>query len=108
MKPERQQVKIAEACGWDRFCTHDVNGKTVNYGHPPKDKSRYERPLEDYLQDLNACHEMEKVVWESGLWREYADCLAQWCRGYIGSIHATASQRAEAFLRTKGLWEEEP
>lgn len=66
----------------------------------------------DYLNDLNAMHEAEKrLVKEDApemLGNYHAhliqvmDCkTCSWRR-----IHATAAQRAEAFLRTLDLWTE--
>lgn len=56
----------------------------------------------NYPSDLNACHEMEKVLTYEQIC-DYGDWLPKddW-----GLIHATAAQRAEAFLRTIGKWEE--
>ena len=63
MKSKRQQnLDIAKACGWNRFCTHTVVGKVVDYGHPPKSRCKYETPLLDYLNDLNAMHEAEGAL----------------------------------------------
>lgn len=67
----------------------------------------------DPLTDLNACHEMEKVL----TLEQQADYGHRICnmaekvgtdetsRGFA-VIHATARQRCEAFLRVKGLWKE--
>lgn len=57
----------------------------------------------DYCNDLNAMHEAEEWLINSGLhrWVAYTEQL-----GWIGVspdrkiIHATARQRAEAFLKT--------
>ena len=62
----------------------------------------------DYLNNLNAMHEAEKVldiVAERG---DYWDYLSFITGGEDEMIYATASQRAEAFLRTLDKWEEEP
>jgi hypothetical protein len=64
--------------------------------------------------DLNAMHEAEKVL-NDEQWLEYREELrnvvlggirmvSQWCKA---DLHATARQRAEAFLRTLGKWEED-
>ncbi len=60
--------------------------------------------IPDYLGDLNAMHEAEKALTGEQSW-QYVQLLSGysnegWC--------ATAAQRAEAFLRTLGLWVEEP
>ena len=60
---------------------------------------------------LNAMHEAEKMLTEHQ-WGEYERVLRLVCDGcsyYEGAgkelLHATAAQRAEAFLRTLGKWE---
>jgi nanoRNase/pAp phosphatase (c-di-AMP/oligoRNAs hydrolase) len=62
--------------------------------------------LPDYLNDLNAMHEAEKV-----LTREQLDTYLYELHELIGHNHieryavtATAAQRAEAFLKTLNLW----
>jgi hypothetical protein len=89
MTPEEQRIAIAEACGWK-----------TGYRDPEA-----WHPLPDYLNDLNAMHEAEKVldkrqedIMNSTLW----DIMDG--RKYLW--HATASQRAESFLRTVGKWKE--
>jgi hypothetical protein len=123
MKPEEQRIAIAKACGWqylpagiygleDCWCRSEPNGERV----------RSTANLPDYLNDLNAMHEVEKSAPP-----EYWVKLAQ-LRGLngrssyedlnntfwpslqgrmIGKIAgATAAQRAEAFLRALDLWTE--
>jgi hypothetical protein len=100
MTPEEQRTAIAEACGWK-----------TGYRDPEA-----WHPLPDYLNDLNAMHEAEKVlgILERGT---YQNILGLACGGireddgghfvsHRESIHATAAQRAEAFLRTIGKWKE--
>jgi hypothetical protein len=89
MTKEEQRIAIAEVCGWK-----------TGYRDPEA-----WHPLPDYLNDLNAMHDAEKVLNEkqedimnSTLW----DIMDG--RKYLW--HATVSQRAEAFLRTVGKWKE--
>lgn len=106
MKPELQQIAIAEACGWkwERLCTGELHGKPVGEQGPF-------REVPDYLNDLNAMHEAEKVLTEEQR-IAYSDCTydialkAQKETGKWRWISLTAAQRAEAFLRTIGKWEE--
>jgi hypothetical protein len=56
----------------------------------------------NYCADLNAMHEAEKVL-SSTQQDEYWDCLIDEGVDYL---FATARQRAEAFLKTLGKWEE--
>ena len=65
----------------------------------------------DYCNDLNAMHEAEKVFVEKGvnMWWCYVDFINRHNPTRLGretAVHATARQRAEAFLRTLGKWEE--
>ena len=72
--------------------------------------------IPDYLNDLNAMHEAEKVLiriyeppsahkdYDTKLWAKMRDDGLE-LNGY--TWHATAAQRAEAFLKTLNLWEEE-
>ena len=60
----------------------------------------------NYVNDLNAMHEAEKVLtWEQRA--KYCDSLAQYSHSlteYWYCSHATATQRAEAFLKIFNLW----
>ena len=89
MTPEAQRIAIAEACGWK-----------TGYRDPEA-----WHPLPDYLNDLNAMHESEKVLTNEQL-EVYCNILHKPNHGVYWAIHATAAQRAEAFLRTIGKWEE--
>lgn len=115
MSPEAQRIAIAEACGWMeiRQCTC----KRTPRGNYKQDGIVRSEHLPDYLNDLNAMHEAEKVLnppasgcltdasTHSKEWLEYSNQLAWVCP--MGTwIRATAAQRAEAFLRTLGKWEE--
>jgi hypothetical protein len=65
----------------------------------------------DYCTDLNAMHEAEKVL-NSSEEKMYFANLKEivgdliWYRDPCKNYRATARQRAEAFLRTLGKWEE--
>jgi hypothetical protein len=75
--------------------------------------------LPDYLNDLNAMHEAEKVLRQNQF--HFVDYYGTLFRvvsrsetyegniGYFGFelVTATASQRAEAFLRTIGKWRDD-
>ena len=110
MKPESQRRAIAEACGWLR--NHPtVFGSWID----PRDGRHYELP--DYLNDLNAMHEAAKtllpsekqgylyVLWEVTRASEFAD-IAEDADLRFAVVHATAAERAKAFLIAKGLWKE--
>lgn len=61
--------------------------------------------LPDYTRDLNAIHEAEKSLSHQEK-RNYAIRL-QTTYGDLGALFATAQQRADMFLRVKGLWTED-
>lgn len=66
----------------------------------------------DYFSDLNAMREAEEwlIKHDILLWLKYTDELRRICdRVYgfaCGAYHATAEQKAEAFLRAIGKWED--
>ena len=142
MKPELQRIKIAEACGIHPLrylvilCHPDtassntwlsgdesslagaqkVADDLVSRGRILKEIRKVQNPtLPDYLADLNAMHEAEKVLTAEQcnqynhelceVKREYSKTLPQSERWTWGS---SAAQRAEAFLRTLSLWQDEP
>jgi hypothetical protein len=70
----------------------------------PKGVLRFNHDRPNYLNDLNVMHEAEKVLTDEQ-WDTYCYRL-DGVGGMRHCTHATASQRAEAFLRTIGKWEE--
>lgn len=101
MTPEQQQLAIAEACGR----VQRADGFWF-----PAGKYYGSAGIPDYLNDLNAMHDAEKVLTKKQL-QTYLDILADAPREsmyqtWATSVFSTASQRAEAFLRTIGKWEE--
>ena len=101
MKPEKQRIAIAEACGWTEISDWKAAG--INGQHPTEP---WTDVIPDYPQDLNAMHEAEKVLTREQE-KEYAYQLEAACCPLEYGWHATAAQRAEAFLKTIGKWEEE-
>jgi len=116
MKNKEQRIAIAEACGW----TEIKHNPTTDlwYGTPPKDhKPVWDVILPNYLNDLNAMHEAEKML-DGNQQINFACYLTQPVRDEIyevmpndlrytvcyPALHSTAAQRAEAFLRTLNLW----
>lgn len=94
MTNEQINRAIAEAFGWKpkRQTKLTRMGFRVSYENTP-----------NYCEDLNAMHEAEKVFdcpdpYESALIKISGGAEYLW--------HATARQRAEAFLRTVGKWKE--
>jgi hypothetical protein len=107
MTDEQINQRIAEACGW-----------RWDQGYRWKDSSglsAFAWDIPDYCTDLNAMHEAEEVLVQNNNWRigEYEARLfssvgemnnLSSSRGVRLCFHATARQRAEAFLRTLGKW----
>ena len=99
MTREKQRIAIATACGWtaDSWCLTPSGWVFAD-------------AVPDYLADLNACHEMEKVLTHD----QRIDHM-EWlglCDDDHGHkvwsyVHSTAAERCKAFLRTLGLWEDE-
>jgi hypothetical protein len=115
MTQEEQRVSIAEACGWKNVAPRIVK----NVKHQGDDITvgiwSDNGWIPDYLNDLNAMHEAEDFLfpveisdlYSPDLVKEYASYLPHMCIGHPGgAMRATASQRAEAFLRTIGKWKE--
>ena len=117
MKPEAQNVAIAEARGYSAapnegsiggFIGRHPNGQHDYYtiGHNWADAIR--RICPDYLNDFNAMHEAEKTLTDDQL-IDYAEWLGV-CfdenpsKACVVLLRATVAQRAEAFLRTIGKW----
>jgi hypothetical protein len=119
------RLAIAAELGWSRCSMHckvasgkQLLGSTSSlYGTPSTDKGKPEDdqqflPVPDYPNDLNAMREAEDALFSHTMER-YANQLAiivgNWARHEYSQfyiIHATARQRAEAFLRTLRKWEE--
>ena len=94
-----QQINeaIAEACGWRK--EDGVYMWTIN-------KLDCTCPeLWDWCNDLNAMHDAEKFLRDANLLFEYGMHITN-SHHYEYLLRATARERAEAFLRTLGKWEE--
>jgi hypothetical protein len=105
-----QQINqaIAEACGWTDVhfslaATDEFPTERRVVGIPPKHCTHDVAP--NYCNDLNAMHEAEKTLTNANMYViEYH--IKAMVKGHGFYFHATARQRAEAFLRTLGKWEE--
>ena len=117
MDKHKQRIKIAEACGWtsaDEEYTY--YGFTQNI---PMVRKRWTSPdgklktlvLPDYLNDLNAMHEALltlNIEQRHSIVHEVGDILGtpnpnDW--QYHDFLYVSASELAEAFLKTLNLWE---
>ncbi len=120
MNSDKQRAAIAEYCGWKDVRGHmgipPENGMLFPYPEHHEEDWRLKpfRGIPDYLNDLNAMHEAEKMF-SNPQWQEYGYQLEHSMLGMPASLtlhdlatvaHATAAQRAEAFLKTIKKWEE--
>ena len=106
MTDEQTNAAIAEACGWKEV---RVNGSAGVY--KGFDNGAELRPdIPDYCTDLNAMHEAEKTLKGYEQIHTYVWHLSNrkdWETDFkLMEVHISARQRAEAFLRTLGKWEE--
>jgi hypothetical protein len=108
MTNEQINIAIAELCGWTD-CVY-VESLKLTKGFPPPNNppiyGTYENgmvQLPNYLNDLNAMHEAEKML-NSEQWVAYGKELSR--LGVFPMVHANAKERTEAFLRTFGKWKE--
>jgi len=132
MTHEQQRIAIAQSCGLNvkpkTVCPYckgntpyeagDVLWGTGYYGitlwaecetcNNTGKVEPYCTSIPDYLNDLNAMHEAEKVLTDDDENERYCQALHDVCGAdQFPSrvvIFATAAQRAEAFLRTLNLW----
>ena len=115
MKPEQQRIAIAEVCGW-KLCTPNRSWPNPYWTNPiTKELSVFEQ-LPNYLNDLNAMHEAEKVLTDEQRWQQAcfivdyhqaSGAFPLFSRSEVIALaSAAAAQRAEAFLRTLNLWTE--
>lgn len=118
MNPEQQRVAIAKVCGW--FAREDKDGfwravdASGNMTHElwMSERNVWSAGIPNYLNDLNAMHEVESILNADQMvsYDYHLDLMVGNGRQGLNIEYflwsATASQRAEAFLRTIGTWEE--
>jgi hypothetical protein len=93
MTDKQINIAIAKACGWEE----------ESFG-PSWYESSSKMP--DYCNDLNAMHEAEKIF-DHALYCRYINELCDiTIKGNNSMYMATASQRAEAFLKTINKWKD--
>jgi hypothetical protein len=108
MTDKQINIAIAKACGWEQ-----VEGEECFFENG-SEQIYIENIFDYYCNDLNAMHEAEGKL--EGM--NKAEFAVQLCRvvgkdwpsgiggGSFAHIHATAAQRAEAFLKTINKWED--
>ena len=128
MTDEEINIAIAEHCGWTRIEELDNTYYADNLDYiiskPDKiwggvnPKTGDDDFIPDYCNDLNAMHEAEKELdWQGKT--KFAEILYRHCPdSYIRNndetewdeifplINSTAQQRAQAFLKAIGKWEQ--
>ncbi len=108
MTEEQINAAIAEACGWTEIGECENGGFRLR-GFPSDRFEAHRKPIPNYCNDLNAMHEAEKVILPK-FSHFYANKLALItgvdCSDETAFFCATARQRAEAFLKALGKWEE--
>lgn len=116
MSDELKRIRIAEACGWIKFWQPSGDDENAGCGHWEWHKGNVNvLTVPDYLNDLNAMHVVEEeFCFEID---EYIERLGEIVRAYwvskgkkveefdqqsviFAHAHATARQRADAFLLT--------
>lgn len=125
MTPEAKRIAIAEACGW-KISPYKANPDRTGFlwGYKPDQQTPpgCSEPVPDYLNDLNAMHKAERaalVVFKDGVkWRDYRNEYKDWLwticapsrsgedTGWGFPEFSTAAIKAEALLKTLGLWKE--
>ena len=120
MTPEAQRIAIAEACGYsdvsfDHMEQVDIDSRSIQmWTQWMGEKHGVRIQVPAYVNDLNAMHEAEKVLNHTDRY-QFGKALCSLLKidtdGGLDVVdiyyacHATAAQRAEAFLRTLGKWE---
>jgi len=108
MTQEEKRMRIAEACRWTY--NEVIREWVAPYKAPiAGDKTTYGLP--NYFNDLNAMHEAEKVLKVEQHFTFQVE-LARVINTItyplnFALLHATASQRAEAFGLTLNLWKQD-
>jgi hypothetical protein len=105
MTNKQINAEIAEVCGWTDIFEHPEFGlmgvESETHG--------CRTAIENYTHDLNAMHEAEKTL--TGL---NCHAFCEWLLDIVADspdhlwevLTASSRQRAEAFLKTLGKWEE--
>jgi hypothetical protein len=117
MTSTAQRIAIAEACGWT-YTRATLLEKPLEFWTKPDAPRGYSDGSSppDYLNDLNAMHEAERTL-DYGQRSEFRaiiknrftpdrDRFTPQDQFEAVICHATAAQRAEAFLRTLNLWKD--
>lgn len=118
MTPEEQRIALAEWAGWkySPSANSSIKHEATMAWYRPGNSPWHLEQLPDYLNDLNAVHELEKKL-DYEMRYNYAEVLSSvvldrselvwWdlaSHETFDVSHATAAQRCEALLKTLNLW----
>jgi len=104
MTNEQINIAIAKACGWKHY--HEDLWVDPDFNGDPDGFSELQcGDFPDYCNDLNAMHEAEKVLNDEQKERYFFNLMCLY-GNWPKAIQATSTERAEAFLKTIGEWEE--
>lgn len=107
MTNQQINATIAEVCGWTDIHESGPWHNHKLWGYPPElhgQSGIAYKYVPDYARDLNAMHEAEDFL-RGNEFQRYAEMLDS-IIGSLNGIRAIARERAEAFLRVIGKWEE--
>ena len=104
LSSEEKRIRVAELCGIANIFKKyvDVGGPAEYYLAFKTNNQGITKEIPDYINDLNAMHEVEATIPEEKE-LEYTDnlsCLTDFKDGYANIWRTTAEQRAEAFVLT--------
>ena len=116
MDPIKQQIAIAEVCGWKEIGSSGVyqnvalgingcmpGGKVHQLRVKKKLPGANSFLVPDYLTDLNAMHEAELHLKPQQLREYHRQCL-NFGEYTWSTLLLSAPQKAEAFLKALNLW----
>jgi len=110
MSPEQQRIKIAETCGYREI--HKCLRSLVGF-HDDYENGEFPTCIPEYLECLNAMSDAEQTLNTADLQNKYYAEIAEITWGdeetedrqvVFNQLCASASQRAEAFLKTLNLY----
>jgi hypothetical protein len=103
-----QQIAIATVCGWTEIEPCTCFDWRVRGFEPIS--GAHKKHLPDYLNDLNAMHEAEKMLFtleDDPRYQTRVELKGLTSLNPLAQAwHATARQKAEAFLKTLNLWKD--
>ena len=106
MTNEQINAAIAEACGWTDIHESGPWHNHKLWGYPPElhgQSGNTYKYVPDYCNDLNAMQQAISILNKD----QFVDFIWELMSLEHEPMLSTARQRAEAFLRTLGKWEEE-